>query len=139
VELDSAALAGKRILIVDDDVRNVFVLTSALENYEAEIFEAFNGQEALETLEDEGEMDLILMDIMMPVMDGYEATRSIRNNDRFKHIPIIAVTAKALKEDRQKCIDAGADEYMTKPIDYNLLVKNIQRFLKVDLGEDEAS
>jgi CheY-like chemotaxis protein len=84
-------------------------------------------------------MDLILMDIMMPVMDGYEATRSIRNNDRFKHIPIIAVTAKALKEDRQKCIDAGADEYMTKPIDYNLLVKNIQRFLKVDLGEDEAS
>ncbi|WP_027002229.1 response regulator [Hugenholtzia roseola] len=125
----SNMLSGKRILIVDDDIRNVFVITSALENHEAEIFEALNGQEALNVLEEE-EIDLILMDIMMPIMDGYETIKNIRKDERIKHIPIIAVTAKALKEDRDKCIEAGADDYMTKPIDYNLLLKLVREQLE---------
>jgi signal transduction histidine kinase/DNA-binding response OmpR family regulator/HAMP domain-containing protein len=125
----SNMLSGKRILIVDDDIRNVFVITSALENHEAEIFEALNGQEALDVLKEE-DIDLILMDIMMPVMDGYETIKNIRKDERVKHIPIIAVTAKALKEDRDKCIEAGADAYMTKPIDYNLLLKLVREQLE---------
>ncbi|MCC5943303.1 MAG: response regulator [Bernardetiaceae bacterium] len=125
----SDLLAGKNILIVDDDIRNVFVITSALENHEAEIHEALNGKEALDVLAEEN-IDIILMDIMMPVMDGYETMRAIRADENLKHIPIIAVTAKALKEDRDKCIEAGADEYLTKPVDYNLLLKMIESQLR---------
>ncbi|TAF32594.1 MAG: response regulator [Cytophagales bacterium] len=126
----SELLKGKKILIVDDDIRNVFVITSALENHEAYILEALNGKEALDILEREP-VDLILMDIMMPVMDGYETTRNIRRIDRFKNTPIIAVTAKAQREDRQKCLDAGASDYLTKPVDYKMLLRLIKKYLKL--------
>jgi CheY-like chemotaxis protein/HAMP domain-containing protein len=124
-------LSSQNILIVDDDIRNVFVITSALENHNANILEASNGQEALDILA-EDKVDLILMDIMMPVMDGYQAIKEIRKNDKIKDIPIIAVTAKALKEDRQKCIDAGADDYITKPVNYQELLNRIKMQLKIN-------
>ena len=117
-ELD---LSDKNILIVDDDIKNIFVLDAALKEFEANTYTAFNGQEAIDYLELNPNTHLVLMDIMMPVMNGYEAITSIRANDKLKHIPIIAVTAKAMKEDREKCINIGADDYLSKPIDIDLL------------------
>lgn len=116
-------LEGKKILIVDDDVKNVFVLASALENNGAAVIDAPNGQAALDILHQEKDIDLVLMDVMMPVMDGYTAIRHIRKDDRLKHLPVIALTAKALKGDRQKCIQAGADDYLSKPVDYDGLIR----------------
>ncbi|WP_338761326.1 response regulator [Bernardetia sp. ABR2-2B] len=127
-EENSNDLRGKRILIVDDDVRNVFVMTSALENHDADIVEAFNGKEALEALEDEP-VDLVLMDIMMPIMNGFETIENIRKQEKWKDLPIIAVTAKALDEDRRKCLEMGANDYMTKPVDYTILMKKIKQHL----------
>ena len=117
------SLKGKKILIVDDDVKNVFVLASALENHGAIVVDAKNGQIALEQLQQEPDIDLVLMDIMMPVMDGYTAIREIRKDEKLKHLPIIALTAKALKGDRQKCIQAGANDYLSKPVDYDGLIR----------------
>ena len=117
------SLEGKKILIVDDDVKNVFVLASALENHGAIVVDAKNGEVALEQLHREPDVDLVLMDIMMPVMDGYAAIRQIRKDERLKHLPIIALTAKALKGDRQKCIQAGANDYLSKPVDYDGLIR----------------
>src|SRR5690606_19222082 len=110
-------LRGKRVLIVDDDVRNVYSLSSLLELQEMQIFVAYNGREAIEMLNNEDEMDIVLMDVMMPEMDGIEAIQKIRKNSRFKDLPIIALTAKAMKEDRDKCIEAGASDYIPKPVD----------------------
>jgi len=118
---DSIDLEDVKILIVDDDIKNIFVLDAALKEFNATTFTAFNGQEALDFLVDNEDIDLVLMDIMMPVMNGYEAMEKIRENDKLKQIPIIAVTAKAMKEDREKCISLGADDYMSKPIDLNIL------------------
>ncbi|RXJ93562.1 histidine kinase [Malaciobacter molluscorum] len=118
-------LSDKKILIVDDDIKNIFVLDAALKEFNATTFTAFNGQEALDFL-DKNSVDLILMDIMMPVMDGYEAMERIRNNEKMKNIPIIAVTAKAMKDDREKCIKLGADDYLSKPIDINILANLIK-------------
>lgn len=128
-EDNSDDLKGKSILIVDDDIRNVFVMTSALENHDADIFEAFNGKEALEILERES-IDLILMDIMMPIMNGFETIENIRKQEKWKDLPIIAVTAKALDEDRKKCLEVGANDYMTKPVDYVILMKLIKKHLQ---------
>ncbi len=114
-------LEGTNILIVDDDIKNIFVLDAALKEFNASTYTAFNGQEAIEFLEKNDQIDLVLMDIMMPVMNGYEAMEKIRENEKLKSIPIIAVTAKAMKEDREKCIQLGADDYMAKPIDLNIL------------------
>jgi len=121
-------LDNKKILIVDDDPRNIFVLAAALEDYGAEIIEAEDGKIALEKLENEV-VDLILMDIMMPVMDGYEAIRNIRNIDKIKHIPIIATTAKSLKGDSEKCLEAGANDYISKPIDYDVLITLVKAWI----------
>ncbi|GIM29290.1 histidine kinase [Clostridium polyendosporum] len=121
-------LDDKKILIVDDDPRNIFVLAAALEDCGAEIIEAENGKEALEKLKNEF-VDLILMDIMMPVMNGYEAIKEIRNTDKIKHIPIIATTAKSLKDDREKCMTAGANDYISKPIDYDILITLIKAWI----------
>ncbi len=118
---NSIDLKDTNILIVDDDIKNIFVLDAALKEFDANTITAFNGKEALEILNENRDIDLILMDIMMPVMDGYEAMEHIRNDEKIKHIPIIAVTAKAMKEDREKCIKLGADDYMSKPIDLNIL------------------
>ena len=108
--------SGKKILIVDDDVRNVFALSSILEEYEMQVLFAENGKEALSTLSTDADIDLVLMDIMMPVMDGFEAISKIREMEQFKDLPIIALTAKAMQEDREKCILVGASDYISKPI-----------------------
>lgn len=125
---NSLSLEGKTILIVDDDPRNVYTLASILEGCSAKIIEADNGKTAIERLKKE-KADLILMDIMMPVMDGYEAIGRIRKDPKLKDIPIIAVTAKALKEDREKCIAAGASDYISKPIDYDNLTRLIKAWI----------
>ena len=116
---DSIDLEGTNILIVDDDIKNIFVLDAALKEFNATTFTAFNGQEALDFLEGEesSSIDLILMDIMMPVMDGYEAMEKIRENEKLRNTPIIAVTAKAMKEDYQKALNYGANDYISKPVD----------------------
>ncbi|ABN51526.1 MAG TPA: diguanylate cyclase [Hungateiclostridium thermocellum] len=118
-------LDGKTIMIVDDDHRNVFVLAAALEDYGANIIAAENGKMALELLRT-NKVDLILMDIMMPVMDGYETIRAIKGDKELKGIPVIAVTAKSLKSDKEKCIEAGADDYISKPVDYDVLIRLIK-------------
>ncbi|MBM7062562.1 response regulator [Pseudomonas sp. UL073] len=120
---------GRRILLVDDDVRNIFALSSALEQKGALIEIARNGFEALDKLRSESDIDLVLMDVMMPGMDGYEATREIRKEPRWKHLPIIAVTAKAMKDDQERCLQAGANDYLAKPIDLDRLFSLIRVWL----------
>ncbi|WGU92210.1 response regulator [Paenibacillus dendritiformis] len=123
-------LAGKRILLVDDDVRNVFALSSVLEQYDMDIVYAENGKEAIEALTGDPEhFDLVLMDMMMPEMDGYEAMRLIREMPAFEKLPIIALTAKAMKEDRNKCIEAGASDYVSKPFQTEQLLSLMRVWL----------
>lgn len=126
------ALEGKTVLLVDDDIRNVFALTSALESKGLHIRVARNGLEALESLEEFKDIDLVLMDIMMPKMDGFEAMRRIRINPdlRIRDMPIVALTAKAMKEDHEKCMEAGASDYIPKPINLD----NLSTILKVWLA-----
>lgn len=114
-------LAGKKVLIVDDDVRNIFALTTALERHKVNVKYAESGQQALELLAKEPEVDIVLMDVMMPEMDGFECMRRIRAQAKFKKLPILAVTAKAMKGDREKCLEAGANDYITKPVDIDQL------------------
>ena len=109
-------LAGKRVMIVDDDIRNIFALTGLLERHNMEIRSAETGRGAIETLQNDGEVDLVLMDIMMPDLDGYDTIREIRAIPRFQSLPIVALTAKAMKGDREKCIEAGASDYIAKPV-----------------------
>ncbi|MNM20534.1 Autoinducer 2 sensor kinase/phosphatase LuxQ [compost metagenome] len=120
---------GKKIMLVDDDIRNVFALSSVLEGYQMEVRFAENGREALETLKENPDIDLVLMDMMMPEMDGYEAMRKIREMPQFAKLPVIALTAKAMKEDRFKCIEAGASDYMKKPIDTDQLLSLMRVWL----------
>ena len=122
-------LQGKNILIVDDDPRNSFALTTVLEDKEMEIFIASDGKEALTALDESPEIDLVIMDIMMPEMDGYEAMQKIRAQSRFRNLPIIALTAKAMKEDKAKCIDAGANDYLAKPVDTEKLLSLMRVWL----------
>jgi signal transduction histidine kinase/DNA-binding response OmpR family regulator/CHASE3 domain sensor protein len=117
-----AVFEGRRILIVEDDVRNVFALTSVLEPRGAKVEIARNGREALEHLRQNPGVDLVLMDIMMPVMDGLEATRELRKQPQFAKLPIIALTAKAMIDDREKCLEAGANDYIAKPLDADKLL-----------------
>ncbi|HIJ95773.1 MAG TPA: response regulator [Desulfuromonadales bacterium] len=124
-----ALLEGKKILIVDDDMRNVFSLSSALAEKNILFFEAENGFEALKQLNLQPDIDLILMDIMMPEMDGYEAMRKIRADARFHNLPIIALTAKAMKGDREECLKAGASDYIPKPVDMEKLFSLLRVWL----------
>jgi tubulin-specific chaperone A len=119
----------KKILIVDDDVRNIFALSSVMGEKDMDIVIAENGKDALKSLDENDDVDLVLMDIMMPEMDGYEAMKHIRKKKDFKNLPIIALTAKAMKGDRQKCIDAGANDYLSKPIDIGKLLSLMQVWL----------
>jgi CheY-like chemotaxis protein len=119
----------KRVLIVDDDMRNIFALSSVLEEKGIHVLVARNGRESIEVLEKNPETDLVLMDIMMPEMDGYEAMRQIRSQERFKKIPIISLTAKAMKGDRAKCIEAGASDYLAKPVDTDKLLSMLRVWL----------
>jgi CheY-like chemotaxis protein len=119
----------KRILIVDDDVRNVFALTSVLEAHGMEVVYAENGKEAIDALHRDSGVHLMLMDIMMPELDGYETTRAIRSEDQFRQLPIIALTAKAMKGDREKAIAAGASDYIAKPVDTDQLLSLMRVWL----------
>ena len=129
VHTADAVFAGKKVLVVDDDVRNLFALASALEARGMEVLFAENGREGLECLEQNHDVDLVLMDVMMPEMDGYEATRELRARPDFKDLPIICLTAKAMKGDREKAIDAGASDYITKPVDIEQLLSLMQVWL----------
>ncbi|HEY9651525.1 MAG TPA: response regulator, partial [Coleofasciculaceae cyanobacterium] len=122
-------LAGKRVLIVDDDVRNIFALTSMLERHHMVVQYAENGRDAVELLQSTENFDVILMDVMMPEMDGYETTRTIRQMPQFTSLPIIALTAKAMKGDREKCIESGASDYITKPVDTEQLLSLLRVWL----------
>jgi signal transduction histidine kinase/CheY-like chemotaxis protein/HAMP domain-containing protein len=120
---------GKRILIVDDDIRNVFALTSALEMRGMKVLYAENGREGIGKLREHPDVDLVLLDVMMPEMDGYETARAIRSMPRFEQLPIISLTAKAMKGDRDKCISAGASDYITKPVDMDQLLSLMRVWL----------
>ncbi|MEG3640814.1 response regulator [Magnetococcus sp. PR-3] len=122
-------LDGQTILAVDDDPRNLFVLSASLEQNGARVLKALNGLKALEMLE-QHQVDLILMDIMMPEMNGYEAMQKIRKNPLHSKLPIIALTAKAMKEDRQQCLEAGANDYLSKPVDYEILVNMVHAWIQ---------
>ena len=120
---------GRKVLLVDDDVRNIFALTSALEHKGAVVVIGRNGREAIERLNEVEDIDLVLMDVMMPEMDGYEATALIRQDPRWRKLPIIAVTAKAMKDDQERCLAAGSNDYLAKPIDLDRLFSLIRVWL----------
>jgi signal transduction histidine kinase/DNA-binding response OmpR family regulator/CHASE3 domain sensor protein len=123
------ALKDKKVLLVDDDMRNIFALSSSLQHYDLKIEIAANGLEALEKLDQFDDIDIVLMDIMMPKMDGYEAMRKIREGKKYTSVPIIALTAKAMKNDREKCIEAGASDYIPKPVDLDKLLSLMRVWL----------
>jgi CheY-like chemotaxis protein len=123
------ALVGKRVLVVDDDVRNIFALSSVLERRGMVVLTASTGREAIATLESTPEVAIVLMDVMMPEMDGYETMQVIRQNVSFRRLPIIALTAKAMKGDREKCLEAGASEYLAKPVNTEQLLSTLRMWL----------
>jgi CheY-like chemotaxis protein len=122
-------LAGKKILIVDDDIRNIFAMTSLLERYKINVISAETGKAGIEALEKAPDVDLVLMDIMLPEMDGYDTMRAIRQMYSFNQLPIVALTAKAMKGDREKCIEAGASDYIAKPVETEELLSLLRNWL----------
>ncbi|HHB92716.1 MAG TPA: response regulator [Thioploca sp.] len=124
-----AVLKNKKVLLVDDDERNIFALATILENHEVEVICGMNGKEGLELLKQHDDIAIILMDIMMPEMDGYEAIQKIRTQKKYEKLPIIALTAKAMKDDKIKCIEAGANDYLAKPVDTDKLLSLIRVWL----------
>lgn len=122
-------LNGKLALIVDDDDRNIFALSSYLGAFDLKIISAENGEEAIATLKQGARPHIILLDIMMPVMDGYETLAVLKQDTMLKEIPVIAVTARAMKGDREKCMEAGAWDYVSKPIDLNALMEKINKWI----------
>jgi CheY-like chemotaxis protein len=137
---DDAILIGRRILIVDDDIRNIFALTSVLERYNMHILSAETGRDAIQILHQTPDIDVVLMDIMMPEFDGLDTTRAIREIPQFKELPIIAVTAKAMKGDREKCIEAGAWDYLSKPVDPEQMLAVLRAWIRAKApASDEAN
>jgi CheY-like chemotaxis protein len=122
-------LHGRKALVVDDDARNIFALTAILENQEMEVLSANNGRQAIEIIQNQPELSVVLMDIMMPEMDGYETLREIRKQPEFRSLPILALTAKAMKGDREKCLDAGASDYIAKPVNSDQLISRLRVWL----------
>jgi CheY-like chemotaxis protein len=125
----SETLSGKRVLIVDDDIRNIFALTSILERFDMVTVSAETGRDAIQLLQTAPDIDVVLMDIMMPEMDGIDTMKAIRKISRFKNLPIVAVTAKAMKGDREKCIEAGAWDYLSKPVDPEQILSVLRAWL----------
>ncbi|MDF3149383.1 response regulator, partial [Streptomyces sp. T21Q-yed] len=121
---------GEKVLIVDDDIRNVFALTSVLEQHGLSVLYAENGREGIEVLEQHDDVAVVLMDIMMPEMDGYATTTAIRRMPQFAGLPIIALTAKAMKGDREKAIESGASDYVTKPVDPDHLLAVMDQWMR---------
>jgi len=123
------ALINKKVLVVDDDVRNIFALSSVLERRGMRVVTAGTGREAISMLESTPDLAIVLMDIMMPEMDGYETMQVIRQNPSLRRLPIIALTAKAMKGDREKCLEAGASEYLAKPVNTEQLLSALRTWL----------
>jgi CheY-like chemotaxis protein len=122
-------LVGRAVLVVDDDVRNIFALSSALERRGMTVLTASTGREALTTLESTPDVAIVLMDVMMPEMDGYETMRAVRKNPAFRRLPIVALTARAMKGDREKCLEAGASDYLAKPVNTEQLLSVLRAWL----------
>ena len=129
LQKDAEVLRGRRVLVVDDDARNIFALTTLLENVDMDVISANSGQQAIELVRDTPDLSVVLMDIMMPDMDGYETMRRIRAMSEFRTLPIIALTAKAMKGDREKCLDAGASDYIAKPVHTDQLLALLRAWL----------
>ena len=129
LHVSDKALADKRVLVVDDDVRNIFALSSVLERHGMRVVTAGNGQEAVQRIEQDEGIALVLMDIMMPGMDGYETMRAIRQRPSSRSLPMIALTAKAMKGDREKCLEAGASDYIAKPVHTDQLLSLLRIWL----------
>ncbi len=125
----SEVLHGRKVLVVDDDARNIFALTSVLENHDVEVLSATNGRQAIDIIKNTPDLAMVLMDIMMPEMDGYETMKEIRKDPGFRTLPILALTAKAMKGDREKCLDAGASDYIAKPVNTNQLLSLMRVWL----------
>jgi HAMP domain-containing protein/signal transduction histidine kinase/DNA-binding response OmpR family regulator len=123
------ALTGRKVLVVDDDIRNIFALSSVLERHHMQVVSANNGQDAIDILDSTADLSLVLMDVMMPEMDGYETMRRIRSKAQFRRLPIIALTAKAMKGDREKCLEAGASDYVAKPVNTEQLLSLVRMWL----------
>jgi CheY-like chemotaxis protein len=122
-------LVGRKVLLVDDDARNIFALSSVLERRGMEVLTATTGREAIALLESTSDVAIVLMDIMMPEMDGYQTMQVIRNKVEFRRLPIIALTAKAMKGDREKCLEAGASDYLAKPVNTEQLLSALRMWL----------
>jgi len=122
-------LRGRKVLVVDDDARNIFALTTLLENHEMEVVSATNGRQAIEMIKDRNDISVVLMDIMMPDMDGYQTMHEIRKDSRFEMLPILALTAKAMQGDRDKCLAAGASDYVAKPVNTHELLSLLRVWL----------
>jgi HAMP domain-containing protein/CheY-like chemotaxis protein/signal transduction histidine kinase len=125
----SETLRGRKVLVVDDDARNIFALTTVLENHEMDVLSATNGRQAIEIIQNTADLSVVLMDIMMPEMDGYETMREIRKDSRFRTLPMLALTAKAMKGDREKCLEAGASDYIAKPVNTDQLLSLLRVWL----------
>jgi CheY-like chemotaxis protein len=132
--IDRDPMAGAKILVVDDDSRNVFAMTALLERVLAKVTVAESGPAALAALARQPDIDIVLMDIMMPVMDGYETIRAIRAHERFETIPIIALTGKVMAGEHQRCVDAGANDYLPKPVNTAELLAVMRPWLPSALG-----
>jgi CheY-like chemotaxis protein len=122
-------LKGQKVLVVDDDARNIFALTTVLENQDMEVVTATNGRQAIDLIESTPDLSVVLMDIMMPEMDGYETMRQIRKQPQLRTLPILALTAKAMKGDREKCLQAGASDYIAKPVNTDQLLSLLRVWL----------
>ena len=120
---------GRTCLLVDDDARNIFALSSVLERRGMKVLTATTGREAIELIETTPELAIVLMDIMMPEMDGYQTIQAVRTKPQFRRLPIVALTAKAMKGDREKCLEAGASEYLAKPVDTEQLLSTLRMWL----------
>ncbi|XHS77967.1 HAMP domain-containing protein [Burkholderiaceae bacterium UC74_6] len=125
----TSLLAGRKVLVVDDDARNIFALTTLLENQDMEVITATSGRAAIELIENTPDLSIVLMDIMMPDMDGYQTMREIRANPDYRNLPMLALTAKAMKGDREKCLEAGASDYISKPVDTDQLLSLMRTWL----------
>ncbi|HZF80629.1 MAG TPA: response regulator [Rubrivivax sp.] len=125
----SEVLRGRKVLVVDDDARNIFALTSVLENHDVQVISATNGRDAIEIIQSTPDLAMVLMDIMMPEMDGYETMREIRQDPALRMLPILALTAKAMKGDREKCLEAGASDYISKPVNTDQLLSLMRVWL----------
>jgi CheY-like chemotaxis protein len=123
------ALRGRKVLVVDDDVRNIFALTTVLESQEMEVTSATNGRQAIALIKSMRDLSVVLMDIMMPEMDGYETMREIRKDATLRSLPIVALTARAMKGDREKCLEAGASDYIAKPVNTDQLLSLLRVWL----------